>query len=86
MKIVIKPALFVKLQKVYIIDEETQSIKREDAYPMEELSIKVPLLCKEYNVDKLTFAGNNIFNRKIGQAIVSNSISMYNLKIDIEYV
>lgn len=85
MKIVLKPALFTRLTSVYVINNEDNSIAKNFAIAMEELPVRIPELCREYQVDKITIAGSKMFNKKIGQMIQSNAISQYDLKIEIEY-
>lgn len=84
MIILLQPAMFLKMSKLSILDDENKIISTFE-YNLKELAIKVPALCKEYPINKVIIAGNKKFNQKIGQQIKSNSISQYNLDIEIEY-
>jgi hypothetical protein len=85
MIILLQPAMFSKLSKVVLLDEETQSINKTFEYTIKDLSVQVPLLCKQNKVNKVIIAGNKKFNQKIGQQIKSNAIAQYSLDIKIEY-
>lgn len=85
MIILLQPAMFSKLSKVVLLDEETQSINKTFEYTIKDLSVQVPLLCKQNEVNKVIIAGNKKFNQKIGQQIKSNAIAQYSLDIKIEY-
>ena len=85
MIILLQPAMFSKLSKVMVLDEETQSVDKAFAYTIKDLSVQIPLLCKQYEVNKVIISGNKKFNQKIGQQIKSNAISQYSLDIEIEY-
>jgi hypothetical protein len=85
MIILLQPAMFSKLSKVVLLDEETQSINKTFEYTIKDLSVQVPLLCKQNEINKVIIAGNKKFNQKIGQQIKSNAIAQYSLDIEIEY-
>lgn len=85
MIILLQPAMFSKLSKVVLLDEETQSINKTFEYTIKDLSVQVPLLCKQNEVNKIIITGNKKFNQKIGQQIKSNAIAQYSLDIKIEY-
>lgn len=85
MLIIVKPNLFTKKTNVLLLNEEEQTVQKTYVFSVNELSVQIPKLCQEIQVNKILFIGNKNFNMKIGENIKINSISQYNLNINVEY-
>jgi type III secretory pathway lipoprotein EscJ len=78
-------SMFTKVQKIYVLDNDTNEIKRFLFSTIEELPNRISIIANEDNIENVTIRGPKAYTIGIAKKINEKSLSKYNKKLKIDF-